>query len=149
MKKKTWSHDVPVAALLLAASSFLLFHAMTVQSKEARQFPVLILIGFMILATVMLINGIRDTIALNAGKDVKVKNLKWEQIKYPMICFAFMVIYVVAVDFIGFIIPSLVFTAWMMWYNFARNKIALIAVPCGLVGFLYVLFTFILKTKMP
>lgn len=149
MKKKIWSHDVPVAALLLAASAFLLFHAMTTQSKEARQFPVLILIIFMILATVMLINGIRDTMALAAGKDVKVKNLKWEQIKYPMICFAFMVIYVVAVDLIGFIIPSLLFTAGMMWYNFARNKLALIVVPCGLVGFLYVLFTFILKTKMP
>lgn len=149
MKKKIWSHDVPVAALLLAVSAFLLFHAMTEQSKEARQFPVLILIGFMILAAAMLVNGIRDTMALAAGKDVKVKNLKWEQIKYPVICFGFMVIYVIAIDLIGFIIPSLLFTAGMMWYNFARNKIALIAVPCGLVGFLYVLFTFVLKTKMP
>ena len=149
MKKNTWSHDIAVAALLLAVGAFLMFTAMTQQSPEARQFPVLILTGFMILAAVMLINGIRDTMAMAAGKDVKVKNLKWEEIKYPMICFAFMVFYVIAIDLIGFIIPSLLFTAGMMWFNYARNKIALILVPCGLVGFLYVLFTFILQTKMP
>lgn len=37
----------------------------------------------------------------------------------------------------------------MMWFNFARNKFALILVPIGLVGFLYVLFTFVLATRPP
>lgn len=149
MKKKTWSHDIAVGVLLLGGSAFLLFNAMTTLSEEARQFPVLILLLFIALSAVLLINGVRDTMALAAGKDVKLKNLKWETIKYPMIAFAFMVVYVIAVDMFGFIIPSLLFTAGMMWYNFARNKLALILVPCGLVGFLYVLFTFILQTKMP
>lgn len=149
MKKKTWSHDIAVGVLLLGGSAFLLFNAMTTLSEEARQFPVLILLLFIALSAVLLINGVRDTMALAAGKDVKLKNLEWETIKYPMIAFAFMVVYVIAVDMFGFIIPSLLFTAGMMWYNFARNKLALILVPCGLVGFLYVLFTFILQTKMP
>ena len=148
-KKNTWSHDVAVAILLLAASAFLMFNALTQQSAEARQFPVLILTVFMILAAVMLINGIRDTMALRAGKEVKVSNLKWAEIKYPLIAFVFMVVYVIAVDFFGFVVPSLVFTAALMWFNYARNKIALVLVPCGLVGFLYVLFTFVLQTKMP
>ena len=149
MKKKTWSHDIAVAILLLAASAFLMLNALTQQSAEARQFPMLILTVFMVLSAAMLVNGIRDTMAMAAGKDVKVKNLEWETIKYPMVAFAFMVVYVIAIDFWGFVIPSLLFTAGMMWFNYARNKIALILVPCGLVGFLYVLFTFILQTKMP
>lgn len=147
MKKKSWSQDIVIAVLLLAASAFLIFHAFTAQSAEARQFPILILIIFALLAAAMLVNGIRDSQA--AGEEPKYKNLKWEEVKFPLLCFAFIVIYVIAVDFVGFIIPSLLFTAGLMWFNYARNKLALILVPCGLVGFLYVLFTFILKTKMP
>lgn len=149
MNKKQLSPDVPVGIVLLLASAFLMYTAFTKQSAEARQFPVLILVIFMILAAAMVINGIKDTKAAAEGKDVKIKSVKIEEIKYPMIVFAFTVIYVVAVDLIGFIIPSLIFCAGVMWFNYARNKIALVAVPVGLVGFLYVLFTFILKTKLP
>lgn len=149
MKKKVWSQDIAVALFLLAFSAFLMFNAQTKQSADARMFPMLILAVFMILAVAMLINGIRDTKAAAEGKDVEIKNMKWEEVKYPLLVFVFIVVYVVAVDIIGFIIPSLLFTAGLMWFNYARNKLALILVPCGLVGFLYVLFTFILKTKMP
>ena len=149
MSKKTWSQDIVVSIVLLAASAFLLVNAMTKQSAEARQFPVLILILFMALAVAMLYEGIRDTRRAAAGEDVKMKNIKWEEVKYPLLVFAFITIYVIAVDLIGFIIPSLLFTAGLMWFNYVRNKLALILVPCGLVGFLYVLFTFILHTKLP
>lgn len=148
MKKKSWSQDIVIAIFLLGVSAFLIFHAMTVQSSEARQFPILILVIFAALAAVMLVNGIRDSKA-DADGDSRVKNMKWEEVKFPLVVFVFIVIYVVAVDLVGFIIPSLLFTAGLMWFNYARNKVALILVPCGLVGFLYVLFTFILKTKMP
>lgn len=149
MSKKSWSQDIVVSIILLAASAFLLVNAMAKQSAEARQFPVLILILFMALAVAMLYEGIRDTRRAAAGEDVKIKNIQWEQVKYPLLVFAFITIYVIAVDLIGFIIPSLIFTAGLMWFNYARNKLALIMVPCGLVGFLYVLFTFILHTKLP
>ena len=66
-----------------------------------------------------------------------------------MICFAMIVLYVVAVDLVGFIIPSLIFTAGLMWFNYERKPLFLVLIPCGLVGFLYVLFTFILHSKMP
>lgn len=148
MKKKSWSQDIVIAIFLLGVSAFLIFHAMTVQSAEARQFPILILVIFAVLAAVMLVNGIRDSKA-DADGDSRIKNMKWEEVKFPLLVFVFIVIYVVAVDLVGFIIPSLLFTAGLMWFNYARNKVALILVPCGLVGFLYVLFTFILKTKMP
>ena len=148
MKKKSWSQDIIIAILLLALSAFLIFHALTVQSAEARQFPILILLIFAALATAMLGNGIRDSRAAEKG-EARFKNMKWEEIKYPLLVFVFIVIYVIAVDLVGFIIPSLLFTASLMWFNYARNKLAMILVPRGLVGFLYVLFTFILKTKMP
>ena len=148
MSKKSWSQDIVISILLLAGSAFLLVNALTKQSAEARQFPVLILILFMVLAVAMLFEGIRDTKRAAEGK-AEIKNIKWEQIKYPLLVFVFITIYVIAVDLIGFIIPSLIFTAGLMWFNYARNKIALILVPCGLVGFLYVLFTFILHTKLP
>lgn len=148
MSKNKWSQDIVVAIVLLAGSAFLLVNAMTRQSAEARQFPVLILILFMALAVAMLVEGIRETKRAAAG-ETEIKNIKWEQIKYPLLVFAFITIYVIAVDLIGFIIPSLIFTAGLMWFNYVRNKLVLILVPCGLVGFLYVLFTFILHTKLP
>ncbi len=147
MKKKALNPDVVIAALLLIASTFLMMHAMTAQSKEARQFPVLILGVFMILAVAMLVNGIRSM--RDAEEEAARNKALLQEMKYPMLCFVFITLYVIAVDLVGFIIPSLVITAGLMWFNFERKPLPLVLVPCGLVGFLYVLFTFILKTKMP
>ena len=146
MKKKLHP-DVIIGAALLAISIFLMVHAMTVQSPEARQFPMLILILFAILAAAVMVGGIKES-NKPVEEGVEEKSML-EEMKYPLICFAFIVVYIIAVDIIGFIIPSLLFTAGLMWFNYARNKLSLILVPCGLVGFLYVLFTFILHTKMP
>jgi len=147
MKKKSLNPDIVIAVFLLLAAAFLMFHAFTAQSKEARQFPVLILGVFMILAAAMLVNGIR---AMNRGEgDEEKTRALCASMKFPMICFAMIVLYVVAGDLVGFIIPSLVFTAGLMWFNYERMPLPLVLVPCGLVGFLYVLFTFILHSKMP
>lgn len=146
MKKKSLNPDVVIAVFLLIASAFLMFHAFTAQSKEARQFPVLILGAFMILSAAMLVNGIR---AMNSAEDEAEKKSVFNEMKFPLIGFAVITLYVVAVDIVGFIIPSLVVTAGLMWFNFERKPLPLVLVPCGLVGFLYVLFTFILHTKMP
>ena len=146
MNKKSLNPDIVIAVLLLLASAFLMMHAMTAQSPEARQFPVLILTVFMILSAAMLVNAVRE-MKKPAGEESGKSLLK--EMKYPMIAFALITIYVIAVDLVGFIVPSLIITAGLMWYNFERNKLVLVLVPVGLVGFLYVLFTFILHTKMP
>ena len=146
MKKKSLNPDVVIAVFLLIASAFLMFHAFTAQSKEARQFPVLILGAFMILSAAMLVNGIR---AMNSEEDGAEKKSLFAEMKFPLIGFAVITLYVIAVDIVGFIVPSLVVTAGLMWFNFERKPLPLVLVPSGLVGFLYVLFTFILHTKMP
>lgn len=139
--------DVIIGIVVLAAGAFLMMNAMTTQSPEARMFPVMILVVFMILGAALLVGGLRAKPEETDGKAKGPSML--EQIKYPMICFAIIVIYIIAIDLVGFIIPSLLVTAGLMWFNYERNKLVLILVPCGLVGFLYVLFTFILHTKMP
>ena len=147
MKKKSITPDIVIAVFLLLAAAFLMSHAFTAQSAEARQFPVLILGIFMILAAAMLVNGIRAM--KNEEADEEKNRALFRQMKYPMLCFVFIVLYVVAVDLVGFIIPSLIFTAGLMWFNYERKPLFLVLIPCGLVGFLYVLFTFILHSKMP
>ena len=147
MKKKSINPDIVIAVFLLLAAAFLMFHAFTAQSAEARQFPVLILGIFMILAAAMLVNGIRAM--KNEEADEEKNRALFAQMKYPMLCFVFIVLYVIAVDIVGFIIPSLIFTAGLMWFNYERKPLLLVLIPCGLVGFLYVLFTFILHSKMP
>lgn len=148
-KKKQWSADIAVAVLLLAAGLFLTYTALTTLSAEARQFPLIILTLLVILSVVLLVNGILDTKAAGAGKSGRLTTVKWEQVKYPLFLFAMVAAYVVAIDLIGFLLPSLLFTAALMRYNSVRSKLTLLLVPCGLVGFLYVLFTFFLKAKLP
>ncbi|WP_312938994.1 tripartite tricarboxylate transporter TctB family protein [Oscillibacter sp.] len=149
MKLKEWSQDIAVALILLILSGIMLLNAMSTMSAEARQFPVLILALFIVLSVALLIKGIKDTRDAAAGKEVNSERLVFEQIKFPLLAFVFITVYVIAVDMIGFIIPSLLFTVGMMWFNYARNKFALILVPVGLVGFLYVLFTFVLASRLP
>lgn len=146
---KRCSQDVYVALVLLAVSVFMIINAMTKMSAEAAQFPILILIVFLALSAGLLYKGLRDTKkAMDDGKELEGQ-MKFDQIKMPLLVFVFIAVYVVLVDLIGFIIPSLVFTAGLMWFNHIRNKLVCILVPVGLVGFLYVLFTFILASRLP
>lgn len=127
----------------------MIFNAMTKMSSDAAQFPILILVVFIALSSGLLIKGIRDTQhAEKTGEELKGQ-MKFSQIKMPLVVFVFITIYVVLVDLVGFIVPSLVFTAALMWFNHIRNKVVCVLVPVGLVGFLYVLFTFILSSRLP
>lgn len=127
----------------------MIFNAMTKMSSDAAQFPILILVVFIALSIGLLIKGIRDTQhAEKTGEELKGQ-MKFSQIKMPLVVFVFITIYVVLVDLVGFIVPSLVFTAALMWFNHIRNKVVCVLVPVGLVGFLYVLFTFILSSRLP
>lgn len=142
---KKCSQDVYVAIFLLIASVGLLINAKTKMSEEAAQFPVLILLLFIVLSVLLLFKGIQDT----KGKEKLKGQIRWDEIKMPMLMFLLIAAYVVALDLIGFIIPSLVFSVIAMWLNFERNKFILVGVPVGLVAFLYVLFTYILQTRLP
>lgn len=51
--------------------------------------------------------GVKDTRDAAAGKEVDSKRMVFEQIKFPLLAFVFITIYIIAVDMIGFIIPSL------------------------------------------
>ena len=143
---KKCSQDVYIALVLLAISVYMIFDALTKMSSDAAQFPILILIVFIALSIGLLIKGIRDT--QNEGTKLKGQ-IKFSEIKIPLVVFAFIAVYIVLVDMIGFIVPSLVFTVGLMWFNHIRNKVVCILVPVGLVGFLYVLFTFILASRLP
>ena len=146
---KKCSQDVYIAIILLAISVYMIFNSMTKMSSDAAQFPILILVVFIALSIGLLIKGIRDTQhAEKTGEELKGQ-MKFSQIKMPLVVFVFITIYVVLVDLVGFIVPSLVFTAALMWFNHIRNKVVCVLVPVGLVGFLYVLFTFILSSRLP
>ena len=146
---KKCSQDVYIAIILLSISVYMIFNAMTKMSSDAAQFPILILVVFIALSVGLLIKGIRDTQhAEKTGEELKGQ-MKFSQIKMPLVVFVFITIYVVLVDLVGFIVPSLVFTAALMWFNHIRNKVVCVLVPVGLVGFLYVLFTFILSSRLP
>ncbi|MGP1348260.1 MAG: tripartite tricarboxylate transporter TctB family protein [Stomatobaculum sp.] len=143
--KKKINQDVYVAILLLIASVLLFINAKTKMSAEAAQFPILILGVFIILTVLLLIKGVQNTKAGNTENG----HIEWGEVKMPFFMFLVILLYVVAVDVIGFIVPSIVFPIAAMWINFVRNKAVLIALPLGMVAFLYVLFTYILQTKLP
>lgn len=146
---KRWSQDIYVALVLLAAGAYLLINAATKMSRDAAQFPIMILIVFMLLSAALLVKGIRDS-RDSASENGPLENqIHFAEVKVPLIAFLLITIYVVCVDKIGFIVPSLVFAAGMMWFNYVRNKLVCVLVPVGLVGFLYVLFTFILSSRLP
>lgn len=98
---KKCSQDVYIALVLLAISVYMIFDALTKMSSDAAQFPILILIVFIALSIGLLIKGIRDT--QNAEKEgTKLKGqIKFSEIKMPLVVFAFIAVYIVLVDMIG------------------------------------------------
>lgn len=139
---KKIDQDIYVGIFLFIVGSFFFYNSYDLRDNTAR-FPKIILIAFLVLALLSIISGIIKTKKNNSEEKEK------KDIKIPLLVFVFITLYVVLLDFIGFIIATLIFIPGVML--FYRNKKILQYAGCtlGTILFIYLLFNTVLKLQLP
>ena len=110
------------------------------QSKSFSRFvlAVFILLG-LILIVISIINAKKP-----AGKEVKLR-----EFVNPMIMFAIIVVYVLLMKTLGFFPATLLFMPAVMIYMGYKRPLPMICVTIGMNLFIWVLFVYSLKVRLP
>lgn len=141
--------DVPISILLLAVGGYL-YHLTTKMLPGAALFPQISLIVFMILMFLVLIGGLRKSVAASKSEDGEdIRLLKWEQNKMPYALFGITVVYVIMMNKIGFFPATTVFIPLTMLFFNNRNWKLISAMTAGTLLFVYLLFVLFLKATLP
>lgn len=148
MKSKQIHNDVYSGAFMLIFSIYFFYIATTMRAGAAK-FPKIIM-GLMILLSIgCLIQGIIKTRSnVNTGSEASAQVL-WSEIKIPLLVFCMITLYVIALQYIGFIISTLIFIPALMLFYRNRNKLLIVCCTVFTIAFIYTLFTVVLKLQLP
>lgn len=151
MKKKTLHYDIIVGAVLIIVSACL-FPQTFKFPGTAGIFPQFILVVLAILGIYTLIYGIKETKDLAAKEASGEKTepvFAWKKDKLPLLGYAFMVVYVLMIQPVGFFVSTTIFMIAFMWFLKIRKPLVMISVTIGTDIFLYVLFVLLLHRSLP
>ena len=141
---KTRIQDLVIGILVVALGVFMWMQTvvedMADQSKQFSRFVLglFILLG-VILIVVTLINAKKP-----AGKEVKIG-----EFVNPMIMFAIIVCYALLMNTLGFFPATLLFMPAAMIYMGYKRPLPMICVTIGMNLFIWVLFVYSLKVRLP
>lgn len=139
---KKIDQDIYVGIFLFIIGSFFFYNTYDLRDNTAR-FPKIILISFLILALFSIILGIIKTKKNNSEEKEK------KDIKIPLLIFVFITIYIILLNFIGFIIATLIFIPGVMLFYRNKKIVQYIGCTLGTILFIYLLFNTILKLQLP
>ena len=141
---KTRIQDLVIGLIVVALGVFMwiqtVVNDMEAQSRSFSRFVlgVFILLGA-ILIVISLINARKP-----AGKEVTIK-----EFKNPMIMFAIIVAYAYLMTLIGFFPATLLFMPAAMIYMGYKRILPMVCVTIGMNLFIWVLFVYSLKVRLP
>lgn len=152
MKAKTRIHpDVIISLIAILFSSVLLFEIAD-YPQEVRLFPAVFLGFFIVFMLIVLIRGIRKSVAKANNAEAVPESewwCKWERIRNPLITAAFIVVYVALIGIVGFYIASILYMCSAMYYFGSKKIIKNILISVGTMIFVYALITWQLSVTLP
>ena len=146
-QKRKINIDVYIGIALALVSAFFLWETGRLRPGAA-QFPRMVLVAFLALSILVAALGVRKTLnpALAKKSDF---GLSFDIAKMPVIAFAFIVLYLVLLNTVGFFIATTIFTPMFMVLYGARKILPIAATTVGLNLFVWVLFVRILNVFIP
>jgi len=122
------------------------FYSLTLEmSPEAALFPKIVLGTFILLSLGMTIRGY-----MHFKKTGEAKNpLAFAGLRIPLLIFAFITLYVVALDFVGFCLATAAFIPGVALFYKNKKPLHILAATVCLIGFIYLLFVVQLNLVLP
>lgn len=146
-------YNYVVSALMIALSAYILYECNTYgigtsAQKNPAVWPIFLAIMLIILSIALII----ETLLKKETKEEKtaiIIDWKSSGMKKVYIMFGLTVIFLVIMKIFGMLVALLLLIPAIEWLMGCRNKIMLVALPIGLVAFVYVFFVVIMKITLP
>ncbi|MDR1360327.1 MAG: tripartite tricarboxylate transporter TctB family protein [Deltaproteobacteria bacterium] len=141
--------DVYISAALIAAGIYFFVEADALMPASAR-FPKLCLIAFLFFMLIVLVQGIRKSLAAARAQEREgTALLQWNTGKMPYAVFAISSIYVALIMQIGFFPATALYSPALMLFFRCFDWKRIVLVSLGNVLFVYLIFVRILGATLP
>lgn len=140
-----------VSVLMMVLSGYILFETSTYEIGQSAQknpavWPRFLAIALIVLSVVLIIETI-----FSHDPEMENFSIDWKGpgMKKVYIMFGFTIGFVIVLKIFGMLIALLILIPAIEWLMGCRNRVMLIALPVGLVAFVYVFFGIIMKLTLP
>lgn len=148
MKIKQIDKDVYAGAFMLIFSSYF-FYVATKMRAAASRFPKIIVSVIILLSIGCMIQGVlKSKLNVRNGSEATAQ-VYWDEIKIPLLVFGMITLYVITLQYIGFITSTFIFIPALMLFYQNRNKLLIGCCTVFTIAFIYTLFTLVLKLRLP
>ncbi|MGE4352966.1 MAG: tripartite tricarboxylate transporter TctB family protein [Oscillospiraceae bacterium] len=144
--KKSVVKEVWIGLALVLIASYFRFIACNQLNKNAAQYPKYIFTLFLLMSLALTIQGVYFSLKPSSYKNKDVP-ITPAIIKYPMIVFAAVVLYLVMFYYIGFFVATTLFIPLIMLLYGERKVLNIVAVTVCLDAFIYVVFCLLLSVR--
>ena len=139
---KTRVQDL-VLGLICAALGVFMWLNTAKLTDDSKQFSRFVLALFLLMSVILIV------ISLINAKKPSGKEVKIGEFKNPMLMYLIIVGYVALMVTLGFFVASAIFMPAAMLYLGYRKPIPMICVTAGMLGFVWLLFVYSLKVRLP
>ena len=140
-----------VSGLMIALGIYILFETGTYEIGQSAQknpavWPAFLAVSLIVLSVVLIVQSI-----FSHDPEMESFSIDWTGtgMKKVYIMFGFMLGFVIVLKILGMLIALLILIPAFEWLMGCRNRVMFIALPVGLVAFVYVFFGVIMKLTLP
>lgn len=144
MKTTKINIDLIVGVLFVLVGTYFFWLTLEMNPKAA-VFPKIVIGAFILLSLAMAIQAY----SREKHGSKSVSTLLSSEIKIPLLIFALVTGYVIALDFLGFYISTFLFIPLIAGFYKNKKILQVIATTVGVIGFIHILFVVQLKLTLP
>lgn len=140
-----------VSVLMIALSGYILYETSTYEigqnaQKNPAVWPAFLAISLIVLSVVLIIQT-----AFSRNPEMESFSIDWkgQGMRKVYIMFGFTIGFVIVLKILGLLIALLILIPAIEWLMGCRSRVMLVALPVGLVAFVYVFFGIIMKLTLP
>lgn len=137
--------DIFAGICIAAICLFFYIYGMALPT-DAKLFPDILLLLILFLDIFVILEGVRKSRRMSNGETVK--DISWNEIKYPLLVFLIVVAYCALFYYAGYFIATPILLIGLMLFFKVRSWKVLILLPVGYLVFTYLLFVWQLNVRL-
>ena len=147
MKIKPMHQDVYISVVLYLVSIFFLIQSLKLPSDSA-MFPILAIVAFAILNTIVLFDGIKKTKAMWNEEPGSINTINCNIIKKPLVVFVLTVIYAILFKYTNFFIATTIYMIALMKFYKIKSWLNIISITTAFNIVIYIGFVKMLHVPL-
>ena len=140
--------DVYIGIALIILCAAAAFNALSFP-VAARRFPLLACLLLTILSVILIVRGVRRSVAIRQAGGVITPLLPWKTTKYALVTFAMTGAYIFVMEKVDFFVATVIFVPAMMLFMRVKKAWIIALSTVGITFFCWFMFVYQLNIRMP